>query len=168
MAKLDFDFDYDATPNESAFEVYPAGEYTGVIVASDFKETKKRNGFFLELEIMIVDGPLAGKKIWDRLNLKHENPVAMDISKKSYKALKDATGIGRTEVEDSTDFHDKPFRMKLTQSPRKDTGEMQNNIRYLSGDTSGNPMPPAVATATAATATPQAAPAASKKKPWEK
>jgi hypothetical protein len=80
MAKLDFVFDPNTVEDRPDFSLFPVGEYIAEVTASDYKPTKSGNGKYIELEFTILDGEYAGRKYWDRLNVRHENKVAMDIA----------------------------------------------------------------------------------------
>jgi hypothetical protein len=159
MAELDFTFDPNTIEDRVEFTIYPVGEYIAEVTASDYKPTKAGNGKFIELEWTILDGEYAGRKYWDRLNVKHENKVAEDIANSSMKDLMKAIGQPNERCKNTNMLHGIPVKLKIGISKRKDTGEDQNTVRY-------KPI-----NAPASVPRPQASVAggnAPKKKPWEK
>jgi hypothetical protein len=160
MAELDFTFDPNTIEDRVEFTIYPVGEYIAEVTASDYKPTKSGNGKFIELEFTILDGEYAGRKYWDRLNVQHENKMAMDIANSSMKDLMKAIGKPNEPCRNTSMLHGIPVKLKVGISKRKDTGEDQNTVRYK----------PINAPAVSASR-PQASAAggnAPKKKPWEK
>ena len=63
------------------FEPIPAGKYVAVITASEMKETKNKDGHYLELVFQIIEGEYKGRKLWGRLNLDNANPTAVQIAR---------------------------------------------------------------------------------------
>ena len=75
---------FDAnTVEPSNFDVFPAGKYLAQIVSSEMRPTKDGRGQYLFLELDILEGPFAGRKLFDRLNLVNDNPDTVDIANHS-------------------------------------------------------------------------------------
>lgn len=62
-----------------------------------FQATKKGTGYFLKVEMIVLAGPYAGRKLWDRLNVSNPNPRAEQISKSQLKKLCLAAGIAHLQ-----------------------------------------------------------------------
>lgn len=158
MAELDFVFDPNTIEDRPEFGLFPVGEYIAEVTSSDYKPTKSGNGKYIELEFTILDGEYAGRKYWDRLNVQHENKMAMDIANASFKDLMKAIGKPNEPCRNTSMLHGIPVKLKIGMSKRKDTGEDQNTVRY-------KPVNAPTASAVKPTGGDAGAP---KKKPWEK
>ena len=162
---------FDANSVEpSNFDVYPAGKYLSQIVSSEMRPTKDGRGQYLFLELDILEGPFAGRKLFDRLNLVNDNPDTVDIATRTLSSICRATG--QMQVKDSEQLHLIPLIADVRVRPPKGQYGESNSIRYLPRNAAAAPTPAtrtpagyaAPASAPATTATPQparpAAPAA--------
>jgi hypothetical protein len=169
MAQFQFDTNTVA-PRENNFELLPAGTYVGQVVESEIIDLKSGNGSALKLTIEILQEGYRGRKVWARLNVKHNNPVAEKIAQEQLRELCDAIGIVR--MTDTVELHNKPVAVRL-KIRKDDTGqyEDQNEVvgfKPANGATaapSAGAFPPAQRAAAPATA-PAAAAAATP--PWAK
>lgn len=157
---------FDATsvePSEARdFTPLPAGEYRAMVVASELKATKAGNGHYLSLEIEVIEGEYANRKVFANLNLDNPNQQAVDIAQRDLSAICHAVGV--LHVEDSEQLHDKPMRIKVKVTPAKGDYPAGNKITGYSKDDG------AAAPAMASSAPAASAPAASGSKPapWAK
>ena len=120
---------FDASQIEPlvGFEPIPAGQYEAVITESDMKPTKAGNGKYLELRFQVIEGEFKGRRLWARLNLDNPNKTAVEIAKRELSAICRAVGV--LEPRDSSALHDRPLLVTVTCQPRKDNGEMANEIK---------------------------------------
>jgi len=109
MAKLNFDA--NQVPPEEQLEALPAGWYNVQIVGSEIKPTAK-GGAYLQLDLQVLDGPYAGRRIFDRLNIQNENPTAVEIAYRRLSAYCHAVGV--LKVEDSQQLHGIPLKVRVT------------------------------------------------------
>lgn len=162
---------FDAnTVAPSNFDVFPAGKYLAQIVSSEMRPTKDGRGQYLFLELDILEGQFAGRKLFDRLNLVNDNPDTVDIATRTLSSICRATG--QMQVKDSEQLHLIPLIADVRVRPPKGQYGESNSIRYLPRNAAAAPTPAtrtpagyaAPASAPATTATPQparpAAPAA--------
>jgi hypothetical protein len=162
---------FDANSVEpSNFDVFPAGQYLAQIVSSEMRPTKDGRGQYLFLELDILEGQFAGRKLFDRLNLVNDNPDTVDIATRTLSSICRATG--QMQVKDSEQLHLIPLIADVRVRPPKGQYGESNSIRYLPRNAAAAPTPAtrtpagyaAPASAPATTATPQparpAAPAA--------
>lgn len=172
MASLGGNFDASGVAPKEAFEVIPPGDYPVMIVASEMKDTKDGQGKYLWLELDITDGPCAGRKLWDRLNLVNRNAQAVEIAERTLSAICHAVGV--LNVSDSEQLHGRAMVAKVKVKPAKGEYEASNEIAAYSAPAGGAVAPrPAAAPRPANTSTaPAAAPAAAKPAggapPWRK
>lgn len=110
-----------------AFEPIPAGDYLAVIVASETKPTKNGAGEYLQLEMELLEGPHKGRKVWDRLMLKHTNSQTVAIARGTLSALCRAVGV--MQPRDSLELHNLPVLVKVACKKRDDTGEIANVVK---------------------------------------
>lgn len=164
MAELDFTFNPD-TVEDRQFSVFPIGEYIGAVTESDYLATKNGKGKYIKLVFTILEGPLAGRKYFDNLNVQHENKQAMDIANSALKELLIAAGIVNVPFKRTDQLHNIPVKLKVSMGKPRDNGEEQNSVRYKPRvEVAGQIQRPA-ASAQKPTAP---APGEPKKKPWEK
>lgn len=125
MAQLNF----DATnvPTDSPFETIDPGEYQAHIIGSEVKETKNGKGHFLQLELEILDGKHAGRKLYDNLNIDNPNQTAVEIATRTLSAVCHATG--KLQVVDSIELHEIPMLIKVgIKKDKSSQYEPQNKI----------------------------------------
>ena len=82
----------DVDPN-SSFEPIPAGKYVAAIVDSTTKPTKNGAGEYLELVFEVLEGPYKGRRVWERLTLKHVNDTTVRIARGNLSAICRAVGV---------------------------------------------------------------------------
>lgn len=124
MAILNF----DATGIETrgTFDPIPDGWYNVQIVSSDMKDSST-GGQFLYLEMEVLDGQYAGRRIFDRLNLINANPTAVEIAKQALASICEAFGM--TGVGDSTELHNKPMQAKVRVRPANEKYDASNEVK---------------------------------------
>lgn len=89
----------------------PTGEYTAQIIDSDMKPTNDNSGAYLELTYEVMDGPLKGRKHWERLNLDSQNAQAVEIANRQFASVREATGVANPR--DSQELHYKPHTIRV-------------------------------------------------------
>lgn len=105
MAQLGENFDATTVDPTPRFQPVPRDKYPVQIVNSEMKETSDRRGSYLELELEILSGPFAGRKVFDRLNLVNQNPMTVEIAQKALSQICHAVGV--LSVSDSEQLHHK-------------------------------------------------------------
>ena len=129
MAVFAQTFDAANVDPSAGFEVYPAGKYLAQIVASEMRPTKDGRGQYLFLELDILEGQFAGRKLFDRLNLVNDNPDTVDIATRTLSSICRATG--QMQVKDSEQLHLIPLIADVRVRPPKGQYGESNSIRYL-------------------------------------
>jgi len=69
------------------------GTYRAEIIKACIKETKKKNGEFIEITYRIMDNPFKWRYVWGRYNIKNPSVNAVEIGLRNLKALCMAVGI---------------------------------------------------------------------------
>lgn len=116
-------------PDTGRPDPVPADWYNAMMVASEMKPTKDQSGAYLEAQCKIVDGPYAGRVIYDRMNLQNANATAVEIGYKRLSAYCHATGV--IQVQDSAQLHNIPFRMKVKLKPADGQYEASNEVSAI-------------------------------------
>ncbi len=126
MAKIS---NFDATEVQPShfFGTIPDGTYPAEIIESDWKDTKKGTGKFLELTFQVTEGPYMGSVHRVRLNLENPSSVAVDIARADLSAICHAVGV--LQPKDSAELHDKPLLIHVQTRKRPNTGVLENEVR---------------------------------------
>lgn len=127
----------DVEPND-LFDPIPTGEYLCVITSSEEKQTKSRNGSYLELEFEVIEGPCKGRKLWDRLNLENPNETTVKIARATLSAICRAVNV--LTPNDSYELHDLPLVCKVRLQQRSDSDELTNVIKGYRARKASRPM----------------------------
>lgn len=108
-------FQFDAStvqPDTGVMDAIPAGWYNVMAEKSEIKPTKAADGScYLEFVYNIVDGQYAGRKLFDRFNIRNTNPTAQEIGYRQLSALAHAVGV--IQFQDSAQLHNIPFKVKV-------------------------------------------------------
>ena len=160
MAKLNLNASEFENLPEQKSEILPVGEYTMQIIKSDIRDTKAGTGFYLQLEFEVLGPTNAGRRYWDRLNLKNPNSDAEAIAKRQFRDIYTALGFA-LPPEDSEEMHFKQLRVNIRHKPNKLNGELETQARYKSASDAAPAAAPQAAKPAAAASGPA-------KKPWER
>lgn len=134
MAQLNFDA--QNVPQNEALDPIPADWYKAMIVESEMKATSAGSGVYLMLTMQVLEGPYAGRKIFDRLNLNNPNPVAVEIAYKTLSSI--CHSVNQIQVQDSQQLHGKPLQVKVVVKPPKDGYDASNDVKgYKAIDAGG-------------------------------
>lgn len=127
---------FDASKVEpSDFGIIPVGDYEACIVNSEMKPTKDGQGQYLNLEIQIVGGQYQNRKLFEKLNLVNKSDTAVTIAKGTLSAICRAVGV--LTPNDSSDLHNKTFRIAVGSKKSDYSGEMENKIKSFKPRASG-------------------------------
>lgn len=146
MASLGTTFDANAVEPNTPFEVLPAGKYHVQIVSSERRDNSSTPGWHLRLELSVMDGQHANKRLFERLNLVNQNEKAVEIAQRTLSAICRATGI--MAMSDSEQLHNKSLTATVRVVPAgPDKGgvmrEAQNQISGYEPLNSHRPQSPA-------------------------
>ena len=118
-------FDATQVPETVGFYPLPPGQYVAIIVASELKPTRSGTGKYLELTFQLVEGPHAGRRLWQRLNLHNPNQLTVQIARAELAAICRAVDVLRPN--DSTELHNRRLVITVRQKVGVD-GEIHNEI----------------------------------------
>ena len=139
MANLGTTFDASTVDPSTTYEILPPGQYVVQIVQSEMRPTKSGTGQQLVLELDVLEGAQAGRKLFDRLNLVNPNTQAVEIAQRTLSAICHATG--RMQVQDSEELHLVPMLADVTVQPPKNGYGESNRIRYRPLERAAQPAP---------------------------
>lgn len=118
MAQLKLAFDSGQHDDmQSGFDPIPAGEYLAMVVESEVKVTKKKDGEYISLKFKIMEGKYKGRFIWSNLNIINPNPVAVEIAQSELATL--CRACGKAVIQDTSELHGVPIKMKVKITPAK-------------------------------------------------
>jgi hypothetical protein len=129
MARLGETFNASTVEPNKPFEPLPPGRYVVQIVNSEMRATKDGMGQLLWLELDVLEGAYAGRKLFDRLNLINNNPTTVEIAQRTLSAICHATGL--MQVDDSEQLHLIPLIADVKVQPPKNGYDAQNTLRYM-------------------------------------
>ena len=154
-----FHFDATQVPTLGDRTPIPDGNYNIKGVEVERKPTKDDPQYsFLAFVFEVIDGPHAGYRIFENINLWNKNPTAVDIAAKTLSSICHATGV--LVVEDPAQLLNRPMKAHVKTAPARPPYDASNKI--TSYGTYEGPIGGAGvgATAAPALARPVAAPAA--------
>ena len=170
MADLDEEFNPNDVPEDDrSFDPIPPGDYLMQVIESEIKPTKSGSGEQLILTLEVIDGPMTNRRVWDRMNIRNQNPEAQRIAQRALADL--CLAIGVASLTNTEQLHFKPFTGRL--SIKKDkTGQYdpQNSVRYKprGGQPPASKAAPQKAAPAAAPAPAAAASSPASNRPWKK
>lgn len=107
MAFLGGTFDASQVEPQGEYTPVPPGDYKVQITSSEMVENSAKTGHMLKLELEIIEGDQAGRKLIDRLNLDNPNAQAVEIAQRQLSAICHA--VGKLSVQDSEELHMLPM-----------------------------------------------------------
>lgn len=119
-------FDANTVAPEFGIDAIPSGWYTVSIDESQMKPTKDGSGAYLQLRFNVMQGQYSGRKIFCRLNLQNSNEMTVQIAKGQLSAI--AHSIGVLQVQDSSQLHGKPMKIKVVKKPAANGYEASNEV----------------------------------------
>jgi hypothetical protein len=142
---------YTADANmKSSYELLPKGRYLAMITYSEIKPNSKRTGDLLKLTFEIIDGPGKGRKVFESINVRHENKTAEKIGTEQLNMLCMATG--QLHLQDSDQLHNIPVAIDVVIEAGRDGYDDQNRIKgYHAADEAGQAPAPVAKAASPAT-----------------
>ncbi len=108
--------DFDPSQyDDNQFGTIPAGWYPVEIESAELKQTKRGDGYYLNIRFNIIGEQYNGRKLFDRINLQNPNQKATEIGQAQLATLAKACGL--PVVKDSDELLGKTCeaRVKVTQ-----------------------------------------------------
>jgi hypothetical protein len=163
-----FSFDASTVAPQASTGPVPAGTYLTQIIESDVAPLKSGKGTGLKLTFEIIDGQYKGRRIWENLNIQHENDETQRIAQSQLSALCHAVNV--IKLQDTAALHHKPVHVRVVVREAQGQYQASNNIKgYESAGGSVPAFLPIQGPAFESYSAPAAAPAAASKAPaWAK
>ena len=111
----------------TSYEPIPADWYKAVITETEEKPTKAQTGSYLQLTIEVIEGHYQGRRVFERLNLKNPNSVAVEIAQRSLSSI--CRSIGVNNPQNSEELMDKPLMIKVAVKPAQGEYGASNEIK---------------------------------------
>ena len=105
MAQLNY-FDASQVSPQDNFTPLAAGDYLVMAIDSEVKITKNGMGSYLAISLQVLDGPNAGRMVWDNIQLQNNNPQTVEIGQRQLSGICHATGV--LQLSDSSQLHNIP------------------------------------------------------------
>lgn len=124
-------FDASQVEPMGSREVLPKGDYLAVVTGAIKKQTKARNGNYLNIEFTILtEGQYKGRKMWTNLNLDNPNQTAVNIARAELSSLCRATGVMKLDSEwELGPMQNRPMTLTVGVNENGWNGEPENVIR---------------------------------------
>ena len=148
-------FDASSVEPAAEFSILPPFNYAVKIQSCEVKKTKNGNGHFVAIEMEIIDGSEAGRRVWDNINIENPSEQCQKMGRASFSAL--CRAFDMVNCTDLSVFIDQYVVAHVKVSVNKNTQEKENRVRTYSP--AKDYVPPA-AGASQASVTPGPAPAA--------
>ena len=118
----------DSTKHETRgnFSLLPDGWYAAEIEESELRPAKS-GGNYLSLRFVISEGNYKNRKLFENLNIEHDNEVVVEIAMGTLATIIQSCGL--TKIEDTDQLHGKPMMIKVGTEPAKDGYDARNNIK---------------------------------------
>ena len=152
-------FDANEHEPQGDFTALPKGDYLAMATESEWKETKKKDGEYMQFVLEVLEEGYEGRKLWARLNLKNKSAKAVTIANGELSSICRAVGIMRPKSTD--DLHNIP--MIVSVDTEEYQGKTQNKVTGYKAVNGKRAAPAQAAAPTAA-----AAPASGGRAPWLK
>lgn len=114
------------TPASSSFDLLPRGRYLATCIESEMKTNQARTGEYLKLSFEILDGPHKGRRLFDQINVRHQNPKAVEIALGILSQLCHAVNV--LDLQDSMQLHNIPVILSVGIEKGRDGFDDRNRI----------------------------------------
>lgn len=114
------------------FKPLKADWYVAEIVKSTLRDTKDKGGKYLELQFKILedtdDEESEGRFVFTNLNIVNKNEKTVKMAYSDLKKICKAVGH-QGELEDTTDIHNIPLKIKLTVKEETNDWPAKNEVK---------------------------------------
>ena len=120
------------------FTVLKSGWYPAELVKSTLKDTRNKDGKYLEFQFKIIedanDEKSEGRFVFANLNIVNKNETAVKIAHSDLKAICESVGF-EGDLEDTVDLHNIPLMINVKLKPETPDWPAKNEIKgYKSYD----------------------------------
>jgi hypothetical protein len=127
----DAGYDPNMSTERPNLDPIPAGDYEVQVIEAKLN-AKDDGNVLLKLVFEVLNGEHTSRRVYENLNVRHNNPQAQEIAQRSYTELwRDAIKLTHRPAS-TDDMCFKPIMARVGIEKRKDTGELQNRMkRYM-------------------------------------
>jgi hypothetical protein len=120
---------FDATTVEPNTKppTLPADWYNVMATQGGIKPTRDNQGGYVEIGFKVMDGPYAGRMVFDRLNLWNNNQVAQEIAQRTLSSICHSTGV--MQVSDVQQLFARPLMVRVVVKPAEGEYDEGNEIK---------------------------------------
>ena len=119
-------FDASKVSPLGVFDPLPAGDY--IVQITDGEITKaKTGGDLIKFTLTVIAGPYKNRRIFENLNIKHENEQTQEISQRTLSSICRATG--QMHPKNIGDLFNIPFCVRLSVKSATGAFPACNNVR---------------------------------------
>jgi len=114
MVKLGGTYDSSQHQPHEAFDPLPSGWYAMTITSTEVRRTKDGRGQYLWIEHEIDERrhpERKGRKVWNRLNLWHDNPQTVQIANGQLSKI--CRSVGVPVIDDTEALHGRPIAVRV-------------------------------------------------------
>ena len=133
MGSINLDLSNVDTNTGGGWRTLPAGEYRLMVMNAETRPLRSGNGTALSLECQVLSGEHQGKTLFENLNVIHSNETAQQIAQRILATLRDAVGIPRNGLTDTSQLCGKTVLADVKRSKSRegygDADGFQNSIQ---------------------------------------
>lgn len=165
MTRLNETFTTDDLPEDTGgnFDPIPKGDYVCEIQGADIKETKKKDGEYINLKLKVQSPTHMGRILFAMLNIKNASAQAEQIGRGQLGSILRALGIAT--LEDTDQLIGGVISARVDIDPAQNGYEAKNVIKGYKAADGGSAAP---APSKPAQSAPKPASTAPKQPPWSK
>ena len=112
-------FDSSTVEPKGDYAAIPAGQYVAGIEKVEVKPTSAGTGHYLSIQHNILEGPMAGRKLFGNINIINPSQQAQEIGQRQLSALCRACGI--VVLKDEKELLGKTVAVRVKVKMTKDT-----------------------------------------------
>lgn len=162
--------DYAGIQPDTGFEPLVPGWYPVEIERAEIKETNRRDGKYLKMQMSVVGENYNNRKLFANINIQNPNAKCVEIGLAQMAALK--VGVGLLRLTDSSELLGKTLEVKVAvEKETNSKGEYDNKVtgyRAFGDAPVQQPQQQAQTQQQTAPAQQQQAPTGATKRPWER
>lgn len=118
MADLGMTLDPNAVPeDERSFEPIPFGDYMVQAIETDVVPTKTGTGRRIAITLQVIDGPYAGRQIFEGINIVNASAEAQRIGQRQLADL--CLSVDLPKISNSDELIGRPFLARIGVQPAR-------------------------------------------------
>lgn len=119
-------FDANTVEPDKGREPLPEGEYLCMVEKAEEKNVSNNTGVQLVVELRVLEGPQAKRKIWHRINLQNKSAKCVEIGRAQLSSFCRATGIMTPRAVH--EFANRTLRVRVKVAQRSDGKGLTNEV----------------------------------------